>query len=106
MIKDNGVGKEEKEAMRKWLLKMRIAFEFTTYESTKAIKIRLVDYKNNYEVACKEYPEPAGWRNARYRHSLMKKVILLFEEEEVFPMLFEQYRYKDAVLPESRLIRI
>ncbi len=102
-----GVSKEEQEEMRKWLLMNRITFEFVHRDSDNAVEIKLIDYKNKCLIASKTYSlskvfVPVSSVPLPIRKIKLTEMVLKFEEEELFSMLFG---WEAAELPEHRLIR-
>ena len=88
--------------MSQWLRKMHIAFEVTRHDQDNCIELKFIDYRNNCLLASKRYDMMTVRISPKELSELVKK----FEREEIYPILFEEYRIvtKDLV-PTVRLIR-
>lgn len=95
--------KVEENLMAIWLRSRRIAFEATNEYSVlfyDQIELKFIDYKNNCLLVSKLYEKPDNNKDLR---ALVKK----FEQEEVYPILFEDTKNRTGELATSmfRLIR-
>lgn len=82
-----GVSKEEKEEMRRWLLSKEIRFECETDHYGQTLELVLFDYKHRCTIARASYKR-FELDVSKPTYEQMRSIIIRFEEEEVFPILF------------------
>jgi hypothetical protein len=93
--------KREEMAMAAWLRRKRIAFEVTRLDIDKSIELNLTDYIHNCLIVSKVY------RNLNPRMGLqeLEALVKKFEQEEVYPILFDSEDTRVTSTPVFRLIR-
>ena len=104
----NGPSKEKQKEMGEWLKRNRIQYEFAEVYSDlsgdKDFDIRFIDYNNNCLIASRSFPKPT-----RVTPELVRQLVRKFEEEDLFPMLFEECEFEGADrtrgVPAVRMIR-
>lgn len=89
--------------MALWLSKNRLVFEVEHIDYTKQIIVKFIDKKNDCILASKTYP----WTMPLGNNSMMRKLLLNFQIEEVNPLLFgfEDSSLEITEVPLMRLIR-
>jgi hypothetical protein len=95
--------KNEESIMAVWLRENHIAFEVTRLDIDKSIELKLIDYKHNCLLVSKQYHE----LNIHMGHAELERLVKKFEREEIYSILFEDIKIRDAgiAMPTTRLIR-
>ena len=91
------VSQKEKEEMRRWLLSKEIRFEFRQNIYDHSFDLLLIDYRNNCVLVQKNFRSVLTRKLSNDR---LRDLVIKFEEEAVFPILFGEREY-----PTIRLIR-
>jgi hypothetical protein len=92
---------KEREEIGKWCKSRRIMFEVEKRDYDKKIEIKFIDKANNCILHSKIYHIPPQPITAKE----VKVLLSNFEIVELFPMLFEDCKFRDLELPNVRLIR-